>query len=68
MEKALSFLLVSIKPSHGHNAVAFLWIKKLEGYLLDLFNPYKKENHLSECVVKENVDYLIDEMYVMIER
>ena len=68
MEKALSFLLVSIKPSHGHNAVAFLWIKKLEGDFLDLFNPYKKENHLSECVVKDNVDYLIDEMYVMTKR
>ena len=43
MEKALSLLLVSIKPSHFHSAVAFLWIKKLEGYLLDLLNPYKKE-------------------------
>ena len=42
MEKALSLLLVSIKPSHFHSAVAFLWIKKLEEYLLDLLNPYKK--------------------------
>ena len=68
MEKALSLLIVSIKPLHFHSAVAFLWIKKLEGYFLDLLNPYKKENHLSECVVKENVDYLIDEMYIMTER
>lgn len=43
MEKALSLLIVSIKPLHFHSAVAFLWIKKLEGYLLDLLNPYKKE-------------------------
>jgi hypothetical protein len=43
MEKALSLLLVSIKPLHCHSAVAFLWIKKLEGYFLDLLNPYKKE-------------------------
>ena len=68
MEKALSLLLVSIKPLNFHSAVAFVMDKKLEGDFLDLFNPYKKENHLSECVVKDNVDYLIDEMYVMIER
>lgn len=43
MEKALSLLIVSIKSLHFHRAVAFLWIKKLEGYLLDLLNPYKKE-------------------------
>lgn len=43
MEKALSFLLVSIKPSHGHSEMAFLWIKKLERDFLDLLNPYKKE-------------------------
>lgn len=43
MEKALSLLLVSIKPLNFHSAVAFLWIKKLEGDFLDLFNPYKKE-------------------------
>jgi len=38
MEKALNLLIVSIKPLHFHSAVAFLWIKKLEGYLLELFN------------------------------
>ncbi len=43
MEKALSLLIVSIKSLHFHSAVAFLWMKKLEGYLLDLLNPYKKE-------------------------
>lgn len=43
MEKALSLLIVAIKPLHFHSAVAFLWIKKLEEYLLDLLNPYKKE-------------------------
>ncbi|MNY89807.1 hypothetical protein D3C78_61130 [compost metagenome] len=43
MEKALNLLIVSIKSLHFHSAVAFLWIKKLEGCLLDLLNPYKKE-------------------------
>ena len=43
MEKALSLLLVSIKPSHCHIEMAFLSIKKLERDFLDLLNPYKKE-------------------------
>ena len=43
MEKALSLLIVSIESLHFHSAVAFLWIKKLERYLLDLLNTYKKE-------------------------
>ncbi|AZN64353.1 MAG: hypothetical protein DI542_18350 [Acinetobacter johnsonii] len=43
MEKALSLLLVSIKPSHCHIEMAFLSIKKLERDFLDLLNPYKKK-------------------------
>lgn len=68
MEKALSLLIVSIKPSHGHNAVAFLWIKKLEGYLLDLLNPYKKEKSSFGVRGQRKCSHLIDEMYVMTER
>ena len=68
MEKALSLLLVSIKPSHGHSAVAFLWIKKLEGYFLDLLNPYKKEKSSFGVLGQRKCSLLIDEMYVMTKR
>ncbi|ENV72519.1 hypothetical protein F946_01994 [Acinetobacter johnsonii ANC 3681] len=68
MEKALSLLIVSIKPLHCHSAVAFLWIKKLEGYLLDLLNPYKKEKSSFGVLGQRKCSLLIDEMYVMTER
>lgn len=69
MEKALSFLIVSIKPLHFHSAVAFfLGIKKLEGYLLDLLNPYKKEKSSFGVLGQRKCSLLIDEMYVMTER
>ncbi|USI87312.1 hypothetical protein LZ086_03545 [Acinetobacter johnsonii] len=68
MEKALSFLIVSIKTLHFQSAVAFLGIKKLEGYLLDLLNPYKKEKSSFGVLGQRNCSLLIDEMYVMTER